>query len=176
MKRIVNFFIFVDRTFARLVNAMLIVTLFSMVVLTIAQVVLRNFFNSGIAWGDIVARHMVLWVAFLGAMLATRIRQHLTIDAVSRLIPRRPRNVLRVFLDALACVVSLFLAMAALEFALDERVMGAELFIGIPVWIAEAIIPFGFFVISIEYAIGIALDFWRLVTNEPGHVAGRGRQ
>lgn len=175
MKRILNFFSSVDRVFARIVESLLIAILLTMTSLVTLQVVLRNFFSSGIQWGDVAARHAVLWVAFLGAMLATRSRQHIAIDVLTRFIPRTPRNVVRIVLDAMACVVSVLLARAAFLFVLDERAMGTELFLGVPNWIAEAIIPFGFAMIAIEYAIGIGLDIYRIVTNVPGHVAGKGR-
>lgn len=175
MKRILNFFVFVDRVFAIVVKILLITTLGAMTLLVTGQVVLRNAFHGGIQWADVAARHMVLWVAFLGAMLATRNRQHITIDILTRFIPRRPRNAVRIFLDAFACVVAFLLARASLAFVLEEKAMGTELFIGIPTWIAETVIPFGFAMISIEYAIGIGLDIWRIVKDGAHHEAGRGR-
>ncbi len=172
---IVTIATFFDRTFAWIVATLLIVMLLSMTGLVAGQVVLRNIFNSGIAWADIASRHMVLWIAFLGAMLATRNRQHIAIDALTRLIPRRARNSVRIFLDLVACGVCLLLARAALDFVLMERAAQTELFIGIPAWIAQAIIPFGFAMMALEYAIGVGLDIYRIVTNVPGHIAGRGR-
>jgi len=177
MQRILNFFSSVDRTFARIVKTLLIVILLAMVGFVVLQVILRNIFDSGIPWADVAARHMVLWVAFLGAMLATRSRQHISIDAITCVIPRRARNAVRIALDALACVVALILAKAALSFVIEERAMGTELFIGIPTWVAQVVIPFGFAMISIEYAIGIGLDIYRIVKNGGSrYEAGRGRE
>jgi TRAP-type C4-dicarboxylate transport system permease small subunit len=144
-------------------------------VLVAGQVVLRNIFSSGISWADIASRHMVLWVAFLGAMLAARSRQHIAIDALTRLFPRKARNGIRIFLDLLAAYVSFVLAKAAFQFVLDERAMGTMLFDDIPIWIAQSIIPFGFAMISLEYLIGICLDVWRIY-KDSSHIAGRGRQ
>lgn len=176
MQRIVNFFTFIDRAFAKLIQVWLIILIASMTLLVVGQVVLRNIFASGISWGDVAARHIVLWVAFLGAMLATRSRKHIAIDALTRLIPKRPRNAVRIALDALACIVSFLLARAALSFVIDERLMGTELVAGFPAWIAQAIIPFGFAMISLEYAIGIVLDILRIIERGDDYVAGKGRE
>ncbi|MBT3181550.1 MAG: TRAP transporter small permease [Deltaproteobacteria bacterium] len=176
MQKIINFFSGVDRVFAKFVKSLLIVILLSMVGFVVLQVVLRNVFYSGISWADVATRHMVLWVAFLGAMLATRSRQHISIDALTRMIPRKARNAVRIALDMLSCVVSIILAKAALAFVLEERAMGAELFIGIPTWVAQVIIPFGFAMIAIEYAIGVCLDIHRIVKDGDRHVAGKGRE
>ena len=174
MKRLINFFQAIDLGFAKVINFLLIVLLMAMMVLVAGQVILRNIFSSGLPWADIASRHMVLWVAFLGAMLATRSRQHLAIDALTRLFPRTARNAIRIVLDLLAAYVSFILAKAAFAFVLDERAMGTMLFDDIPVWIAQVIIPFGFAMISLEYLIGVCLDIWRIY-KDSSHVAGRGR-
>ncbi len=133
-----------------------------MVILGAAQVLLRDFFGGGLSWSDVAARNMVLWVAFLGAILATRKRQHIAIDAVTRFIPHAPRNIVRIFIDAFSCVVAFLLARAAYMFVLQERLLGDVAFAEVPTWVVQLIIPFGFAMISLEYAIGIFLDLWRI--------------
>lgn len=177
MKRIVSLFVFVDRVFARCVQALVIAFLLAMMLLVASQVILRNVFSSGISWADVASRHFVLWVAFFGAMLATRKREHIAIDALMRVIPRRARNSVRIGLDALACAITFLLAKAAYAFVISEKASGSMLFGDFPAWAAESIIPFGFAMISLEYAIGIGLDIWRLAVDaSEGHVAGKGWQ
>lgn len=159
---IVNFFKFIDRAFAWAVQSLLVVTLLAMVALVFLQVILRNFFYSGIDWAEIASRNAVLWIAFMGAMLATRARQHLNIDAVTRIVPRRARNALRVFLDAFSAAMCFLLAKAALTFVLQERAMATDLFLGIKSWMVQSIIPFGFAMMSLEYCIGVVLDILRI--------------
>lgn len=174
MQRILGFFKAIDLIFARIVEVLLIVLLLAMMFLVAGQVVLRNVFSSGIPWADIASKHMVLWVAFLGAMLATRGRQHIAIDALTRLFPKKVRNGIRIVLDLLAAYIAFLLAKAAYAFVIDERAMGTMLFDDFPVWIAQIIIPFGFAMISLEYLIGVGLDVWRIY-KDSSHVAGRGR-
>jgi len=176
LKRIFSFLTWVDRVFAASIEALLILFILGMVALVASQVVLRNLFDSGIDWADLAARNMVLWVAFLGAMLATRSRSHIAIDVLTRFMPRVPRNALRVVLDAFSCFIAFLLARAALAFVLGERAAGGVIFEGMPVWVAMSIIPFGFAMISLEYAIGIGLDVWRITTaGAKDFEAGRGR-
>lgn len=175
MNPLIKFFIFLDKMFAAIVDALLIITLLLMVGLIAGQVLLRNLISGGgIQWAEIAARHMVIWVAFFGAMLATRSRQHVAIDALTRFIPRLARNSVRIILDAFACVVALLLAKAAFDFVLAERAMGSILFAEVPTWTVQSIIPFGFAMISLEYAIGIGLDIYR-IAHDKDHVAGKGR-
>ena len=64
----------------------LVAGLVIMIVAGTMQVVLRNFFNTGVEWADILVRSLVLWVGFLGASLATRKAKHINIEIVSKII------------------------------------------------------------------------------------------
>ena len=66
-------------------NAALVAVLAAMILLAGAQIVLRNFFDSGFPWADEALRLMVLWVAMLGAVAAGRENRHIAIDALSRI-------------------------------------------------------------------------------------------
>lgn len=162
----VNFLSRLDKIFAAAVRIVLVVILLTMIILGASQVFLRDIFASGISWSDAAVRNMVLWVAFLGAILATRKRQHIAIDVITRFIPDAPRNIVRIFLDAFSCVVAFLLARAAYMFVLSERAMESVAFAEVPMWIVQTIIPFGFAVISLEYAIGVCLDIWKLAHPE----------
>ena len=52
--------------------------------LAFLQIFLRNVFTTGLAWGDLVLRNLVLWIGFIGATLATREGKHINIDILSR--------------------------------------------------------------------------------------------
>ncbi len=161
-EKIANFFQWIDRIFAWVIDVFVVTILLSTVGVTFLQVILRNFFNTGISWAEIAGRNAVLWIALLGAMLATRSRQHLSIDAITKLLPHKPRNTLRIFLDIFAAIVCFFLAQAAFTFVLGEKMMDTELFLGIKSWMVQVIIPFGFGMMCIEYCIGVVLDILRI--------------
>jgi TRAP-type C4-dicarboxylate transport system permease small subunit len=48
-----------------------------MVSLTFLQIVLRNFFDTGIPWSDDVAQYSMSWMALLGSIWLTKNGQHL---------------------------------------------------------------------------------------------------
>ena len=66
--------------------------LIALVLLGCMQIVLRNFFHSGVLWADPMMRHLVLWLGCLGAALATTRVRHINIDVFSRLVPARHRG------------------------------------------------------------------------------------
>lgn len=168
---------FVDRLFVKTLRFLTIVFVLGMGGLVFLQVVLRDVFDTGILGAETASRHMVLWIAFLGAMLGTQAREHISIDIIARALSGRARNILRIFLDGVACLVAWTLARAAYTFVLDERAMGGMLFDGIPTWWAQTIIPFGFAMIALEYAVGVILDVWKIFAlGDQSHTAGEWRK
>ena len=78
-----------DRILAKTETVVLVIFLGTMVVLAFLQVVLRNFFGTGLIWGDTLVRHMVLWAGFIGGALAAFEGRHISIDALTKYLSPR---------------------------------------------------------------------------------------
>ena len=63
--------------------------LLALLLLAVAQIVLRLVFETGLVWAEPLSRMGVLWLALLGALGATRKRHHIMIDALPRLLGER---------------------------------------------------------------------------------------
>ena len=57
--------------------------------LSLAQVLLRNIFEFGFSDMDVISRHLVLFITFMGAALASEGNQHIKIDCVTTIISER---------------------------------------------------------------------------------------
>jgi TRAP-type C4-dicarboxylate transport system permease small subunit len=134
-------------------EGVVLLLLASMVLLAGAQIILRNLWESGIAWGDPVLRVLVLWVGMLGAMLASRSNQHIRIDVLSHYLSPTWKRYSNLLTNLFSAAISTLLAWHSGRFVIFEWQDGAELFSGVPVWIAEAILPLGFAVIAIRFTI-----------------------
>jgi TRAP-type C4-dicarboxylate transport system permease small subunit len=141
------------RAVALVEDALLIAILATMVGFAVAQIVLRNVFNSAILWADPMLRVSVLWVGMIGAMVATRSDKQISIDAVSRFLPMRARSGVRVVTDLFTAVVSAVVAWSALRLVLDDRAAGVTAVAFVPVWVCEAILPLAFGIIAIRYML-----------------------
>ena len=64
-----------------------------MVVLVFGNVVLRYGFNSGIAVSEELSRYLFIWLTFLGAIVAVHENEHLGVDTLVRMLPRKGRLV-----------------------------------------------------------------------------------
>lgn len=129
----------------------------SMILLAGSQIVLRNLFDSGIAWAEPLLRLLVLWVGMLGAMLATHDDKHIRIDLVSRYLPPHRRRLSSRITSAVSALVCGLLAYHSGRFVYFEWQDGTDAFTGMPAWIAELILPIGFTIMAIRFALHIVL-------------------
>lgn len=146
-------------TLERVLNAietsLLVVLLSTMVILAFTQVVLRNLFDTGFVWADTLVRHLVLWVGFLGAALATSDDRHISIDALTKFLSPRVKQTARILSEIFAAVVCFYLGDAAWTYLALERESGGELILSIPTWVAIVIIPAGYFILSFHFLVKV---------------------
>jgi TRAP-type C4-dicarboxylate transport system permease small subunit len=136
----------------RIETALIALLVLAMVVLAGAQILLRNFFETGFAWADPLLRAMVLWTAMLGALAAARDDKHIGLDLLTHFLHGRTRRVARVIALLFGAAVSA--AMAWYGFDLVEVDHGSGTTIaGIPGWVVEAILPVGFALLAIRLAV-----------------------
>jgi TRAP-type C4-dicarboxylate transport system permease small subunit len=125
----------------------------AMVGLAFLQIVLRIFFNSGIIWGDVALRHLVLWVGLLGATVATRESRHIRIDVLSQLLTGKGKTLLNILIDFFSAAICVFLVYGSLKFVWDEFLAKTTTSLQIPGWVIGVIFPLAFSVITIHFAL-----------------------
>lgn len=157
----------INDAISRVEGIVLCLLLFTMVVLAFLQVVMRDVFNAGIPWADTVVRHLVIWVGFLGAALATKLDQMLTIEVLTKYMPERFRHLSSVVVKSFAITVCLFLFCAACKFLANERSTGQQFIDLFPSWWALTIIPVTFLLIPFHLLFSIARDFAYFVRGKP---------
>jgi TRAP-type C4-dicarboxylate transport system permease small subunit len=151
----------------KLENGMAILIIAIMVLLSVAQIILRNFFGTSLIWGDAFLRHMVLWITFVGGSLATRERKHIAIDAIPRLVSPILNRYFSLLTNIFAIVVTSFLFRAGFTFVKSEREFGGTIMEGIPIWWMEIIIPIGFGVMVFRFLLNWIEDLHSTIKGEP---------
>ncbi|GAB4371076.1 MAG: C4-dicarboxylate TRAP transporter small permease protein DctQ [Calditrichia bacterium] len=150
----------IDNGLALIENVLLITLLAVMVLMAFFQVILRNVFSEGILWGDIFLRHLVLWVGFVGASLATRESKHINIDVLSRLASKGKLPFVRMIIDLISAAVCFVLARAGYKFLMYEIEARTTLFKNVPAWLFQLIIPVGFALIGFRFLLKIPETFY----------------
>jgi TRAP-type C4-dicarboxylate transport system permease small subunit len=148
----------VDSVFNKIEGALLVFLLLVMLFMAFGQVVLRNIASGGLVWGDILLRHLVLWIGFLGAALATSGERHINIDILTRYLPERLKRAVAALANVFAATVCFLLFRASLTFLEFEIANHNTVFADISSWYAEIIIPVGFGLLTFHFIIRAILD------------------
>ncbi len=165
----------IDRAIARFEGWLLILFLSLMVSFTFIQVTLRslfiyahlewaNDFMGALDWAEPFARLLVLWVSFLGASLVTGENKHIKIDLLTSLIPPSWFPLREIFLSLAGGVVSALMIKASVFYIRTEINFGGNLFLSLPTWVGQLILPLGFSLICFRFllrAVGAALEVLR---------------
>lgn len=145
-------------------SLLLVLLLLSMIVIAVVQILMRNFFGGGLLWADAYTRTSVLWIALLGAMMASRRHRHIAIDVFVQHLPQRwqdPARRLRHLLTGLVCFIGTWFSAG---FVIQEYGYGDIAFADIPSWQCQVIMPFAFGVMALRYGIAAFLP----AGEEPG--------
>ncbi|MDH5632621.1 MAG: TRAP transporter small permease [Gammaproteobacteria bacterium] len=134
-------------------DVMLVVLIGAMALFAIAQILLRNLFGGGLVWADPLLRALVLWVAMIGAMVATRDNRHIRIDVLSRYLPKRWTHWLHLLIHGVSFFICLLLAWHSMRFVGMELEAGTTAFAFVTTWIVAAVIPLGFSVMALRFAL-----------------------
>jgi len=140
-----------DRSSKAAENALLMLMLAAMLGIAVWQIVARNFFSGGFVWADEFLRLTVLWVALLGSIAAARDYRHLRIDLLSRLLPESITRWISLIADLTTMLVCAILAWYSLQFVLETREYEDLAFNSQPLWWFQAILPIGFFLMTVRY-------------------------
>ena len=150
----------VDEIIDRAEQRLLVILLSLMILIAFFQIVLRNLFDTGLAWGDPLVRNLVLWVGFIGAALATKEGKHINIDVVSRWMP--PRG--KIFIEAITDLFSSFhlrlIDLCCCEIHQETRFRWeTSPSWGIPSWIPEIILPITFGLMTLRFGFRSLKNF-----------------
>ena len=155
-----------DDALGRIEKFTLTVMLSVMILLAFIQIILRNVFSSGIAWGDPLVRYLVLWVGFIGASLATREGKHITIEVFSRWFSDHGNRYLKVIPHLVSAFICGLLTFAGWTFVQNEAQMGGTPFLEIPVWIPQVIIPITFALMTLRFEFRALATFAMILNSD----------
>lgn len=139
--------------YERTEEILLVALVVLMVSLGLLQIVFRNLISIGIVWVDPLVRHLVLWIALLGASIATREDRHIRIDVLSGYLSPPVRRRLKGVLQVFSAGVCLLLVVPAVSFLQDEYQPGKVLALGIPMWVSQVVMPVILLVLGLRFLL-----------------------
>lgn len=132
----------VVRTLERLADWLLIALFVLIFALVLAQVVFRYVLNDPLVWSEELARLAFVWVAMLTWGLGARRRSHIAVTFIPDMLPRTPRLLLAMLVQALIVVFCAILAWHGVTLTARNTDMSLVT-LDIPYAIVYIVVPLG---------------------------------
>lgn len=133
-------------------NGAISILLAAMMVLPLAEIVLRAVFHQGISGSTTIVQNFTLLVGMLGGAIAARETRLLSLSTLTNLLPGKWKTAAMIFSQGFAAAITIFLCVAGIQFVQSERMANDILAYHVPTWILELALPVGFGAIA-----------WRLI-------------
>ena len=143
----------------------LVLLLALLIALAFGQIALRQL-QLSTTWSDPVTRLLVLWVGVTGAVAASRMNEHINVDALSRFLPLRIQQGVAMTMFVFASGVCAVLAFHAVRFVLLELESVTSAGNVVPDWVLALVLPIGFTLIALRYALLAVGKLRGLMTRE----------
>jgi TRAP-type C4-dicarboxylate transport system permease small subunit len=153
VKRIASIFNRLEKAGTHAEDGLLLIILISMILLAGTQIVLRNFLDTSLYWGDEMLRLMVLWLTMAGGLAASRMDKHICIAVVDRFLPARARLITRVIIDVFTASICALFAWHSGRFVMGSYEFGDTLMRHIPAWTLQIILPVGFALMAFRHLV-----------------------
>ena len=144
-------------------NAALVILFGALMLLAVAQIVMRIFFSSGFVWTEELLKLIVLWITLVASIAASRSNRHLRIDLVSNFVPERFARVPRMVVDLFAASICGVLAWQCYRYLLLTIEFEDTVLVDIPAWTAYSILPFAFAIMSYRFFVASMTDLVKLI-------------
>lgn len=116
----------------------------ALMLLAVGQIVMRVFFSFGFIWADELVKLLVLWIALVASIAASRGNRHLRIDVLSHFVAAKYARFPRIIVDAFAAAICGILAWHSWRYVQLTIEFEDTVLVDLPAWIAYGLLPLSF--------------------------------
>jgi C4-dicarboxylate transporter, DctQ subunit len=140
--------------------------------LIFVQIVARYIFDAQIKFTQEYAGYCVCYIVFMGICYNLRIKGHVRIDIVEKLLPERPRKWLGVIQALMMVIFSILFLIHGVKFAAEAYKSGTVSItqLATPLFYPYLVVPIGFLLLTVESLI----QFYENITDALRHGRGHG--
>ena len=148
-------------------NGALVILLGALMLLAVGQIVMRIFFSFGFIWADELVKLLVLWIALVASIAASRSNRHLRIDVLSHFVAEKYARIPRVVVDAFAAFMCGVLAWQSWRYVQLTIEFEDTVLIDLPAWIAYGLLPLSFGLMCYRFILSSSGELLRVFRPDP---------
>ena len=134
-------------------NGALVVLLGALMLLAVGQIAMRLIFSSGFIWADELIKLLVLWIALVASIAASRSDRHLRIDILSNFVAEKYARAPRIIVDAFAAIMCGILAWQSWRYIQLTIEFEDTVLVDVPAWIAYGLLPLSFALMCYRFVL-----------------------
>jgi len=120
----------------------------------------RYVLNNPLGWADEFARVFVAWGAMFGFSVALRERRHIGVDLLYSVVSKRVRHLMDIASNLIGLIFASFMTVTGVKLIFFLKMLGLKsIYTDIPEWILQLIIPLGFALFALQFAINV-FEVW----------------
>ena len=147
---------YIEKNFEEAVMGILLI---GMALILMAQILMRVFAQSSLAWAEEVARYFYVWSVFLSISCTIRMRNILRVDFLIQIMPKGLRRAFEVLLDIANMILYGYLAWCSVTVVQNVQASAqTSPALKIPMYLVYAIVPVGFALASLRSIQKIYFD------------------
>ena len=125
----------------------------------ITNVITRQFFNYSWKAAEETSIFLIFGITFMSVSYAARTGKHITMTAVLDIVPNKAKKAM-LTLNSLLCIIALlWISKLSWDYVMYVKSMGRITpALSIPAWLTVLVMPIGFFLSAIQYAITFVLN------------------
>lgn len=121
--------------------------------ISLLQIILRNFFDTGLSWATPITGILLLWLTLSAAVVAVRKDRHISINILAQNLAPLTECLRYTTTKLFAALVCATIAYYGGLFVQMDFKLGNTLYAEIPRWACEIIIPISFSMLSVRFFI-----------------------
>jgi TRAP-type C4-dicarboxylate transport system permease small subunit len=134
--------------------------------LAVGQIAMRLFFSTGFIWADELVKLIVLWIALVASIAASRSDRHLRIDVLSHFVAAKYARFPRLIVDLFAAFMCGVLAWQSWRYLQLTIEFEDTVLINLPAWIAYALLPLSFALMCYRFLLLSGSTLMRIIRPE----------
>ena len=106
--------------FNKLMDGIAVLCMVLILVLVLAQVVMRYVFNTPLTWSEELAVFVMIWLTFIGSLICMRDNEHIEVTILVDHMPRALKRIVMIFSRLASIIFLLVVAYYGLELVMEN--------------------------------------------------------
>jgi TRAP-type C4-dicarboxylate transport system permease small subunit len=134
--------------------SMVVILMFSMTIIVLAQVFFRFVLNNALTWAEEISRYLMIWICFLGSGIACKYGEHIGVNFILERFPKKIQTFIS-FLTNICILIFLYFCIrksfTLAQFVINQKSAAARISMAWAYWA----VPVGCIIMAVHVILAL---------------------